>query len=113
MEKQIKKLPHPKHFVNRLLINFLVGMLLLAFSLILGVLGYHRFFHLGWIDSLYNASLILTGMGPVAPAPGAGAKIFGSIYSIYSGVAFLSSVAIIFGPVVHRFLHRFHLDIGE
>jgi|SRR5436190_14037980 len=108
-----KKLPHPKHFVKKLARNFLFGLLFIAFSLFMGILGYHSFFHIGWTDSLYNASMILTGMGPVNVAPDNSAKIFASVYAIYSGVAFLTSVALILGPVVHRFLHRFRLDVEE
>jgi hypothetical protein len=109
----VKKLPHPRHFARKLLRNFLVGFLVLSFSICIGMLGYHYFFSLGWIDSLYNASMILTGMGPVDKAPGVAAKVFASCYAIYSGVAFLSGVAIIFSPVFHRFLHKFKLDVEE
>lgn len=88
-------------------------MVMIVFSLGIGVVGYHHFFNIGWLDSLVNASMILTGMGPVDKAETDGAKIFSSIYAIYSGVAFLTSVAVIFSPVVHRFLHQFHLDLED
>lgn len=87
--------------------------MVLFISLMIGVLGYHYFFDLSWIDSFYNASMILTGMGPVDKAPNNEAKVFASFYAIYSGVAFLTSVAIIFSPLVHRFLHKFKLDVEE
>lgn len=71
------------------------------------------FYNLTWVDALLNASMILTGMGPVDVAKTNGAKIFASVYAIYSGVAFLTSVAVIFAPVLHRFLHRFHLNTED
>ena len=71
------------------------------------------FFKVGWVDGLYNASMILTGMGPVNAAPDNSAKIFASFYAIYSGVAFLTSVGVLFAPILHRFLHKFHLDVDE
>jgi hypothetical protein len=108
---KIKKLPHPRHFAKKLARNFLAGFLFLLFSLLLGVLGYHSYFLIGWTDSLYNASMILTGMGPVAIPPDNASKIFASVYAIYSGVAFLSGVAIILSPIAHRFLHKFRLDV--
>lgn len=108
-----KSLPHKKHFINRIAKNIIAAFAILIFSLILGVSGYMYFFDLGWVDALLNASMILTGMGPVDVAKSDGAKIFASIYAIYSGVAFLTSVAVIFAPVLHRFLHRFHLDTEE
>lgn len=90
-----------------------LSLLLLVFSLFIGVVGYMFFFNLNWIDGLLNASMILTGMGPVDVAITDGAKLFASFYALYSGVAFLTSVAVIFAPVLHRFLHRFHLDLDD
>lgn len=109
----VKKLPHKKHYYAHLLRNACFAMIVIGVSLIIGVIGYHHFFNLSWLDSLVNASMILTGMGPVDRAITNGAKIFSSVYAIYSGVAFLTSVAVIFSPVVHRFLHQFHIDMEE
>lgn len=108
-----KKLPHKKHFYSKLFKSIILGSIFLIFSLTIGVIGYHHFFNIPWLDSLVNASMILTGMGPVDRAETDGAKLFSSIYAIYSGVAFLTSVAIILSPIVHRFLHQFRLDIEE
>ena len=81
-------------------------------SLALGVLGYHLVAGLSWIDALVNASMILTGMGPVNEMTTVGAKLFASFYALFSGVAFLTIVAVLLAPAVHRFLHRFHLDLA-
>ncbi len=113
MENKTKKLPHRRHYYNKLVRSTIASLVVLFFSLGIGVVGYHYFFHLGWVDSLYNASMILTGMGPVNLAPSDGAKLFASFYAIYSGVAFLTSVAMMFSPIVHRFLHRFRLDVEQ
>lgn len=98
-----------KVFARRLALNGLVGSLLLAFSLLTGVLGYHFLEHLSWIDALLNASMILGGMGPVNEMKTAAGKVFASIYAIYAGVILLASVGILIAPIFHRFLHRFHL----
>jgi hypothetical protein len=113
MANHIKKLPHTKHYATRIFKNALAGFVVLFFSLLLGMMGYHHYFKLGWVDSLYNASMILTGMGPVDKAIDNNGKIFASFYAIYSGVTFLTSVAIILGPVVHRFLHKFKIEVEE
>ena len=84
-------------------------MALLAFSLGIGMAGYHFLEGLSWIDSLLNAAMILGGMGPVAPLQTAAGKVFASFYALYSGVVLLASVGILAGPIFHRFLHRFHL----
>lgn len=109
----VKKLPHRSHYISSLLKSFGVSMFIISVSLGIGVFGYRYFFNISWIDSLVNASMILTGMGPVDRAETDGAKIFSSIYAIYSGVAFLTSVAVIFSPLVHRFLHQFHIDLED
>lgn len=110
MSVKLKQLPHRKHFAKALIRNLLAGFIILCFSLGLGIYGYHHYFALSWVDSLYNASMILTGMGPVDAALNDESKFFASFYAIYSGVAFLSSVAVILGPVLHRFLHKLKLD---
>lgn len=110
---KLKSLPHTKHFARKILANLLVASIVLFISVLMGTVGYRHFFELSWVDSFYNASMILTGMGPVDKAINSGGKIFASFYAIYSGVAFLTCVAIILGPIVHRFLHKFKLDVEE
>lgn len=109
-----KLLPFPK-FVGRLGRTLLVAAGLVMVALSIGILGYHIIAHLSWIDSLLNASMILTGMGPVDTMATNAAKIFASLYALMSGVIFLSAAGILFAPVFHRFIHRFHLeeDTGE
>jgi hypothetical protein len=112
-EHHKQPLASKKVFAQRLTTNALIGLALLAFSLGIGMLGYHFLEDLSWIDSLLNASMILGGMGPVAPLQTNAGKIFASFYAIFSGVAFLSIVAVFFSPIVHRFLHKHHLDENE
>ena len=98
----------PRHvFTRRLLTYGLVSALLIGSFLLIGVIGYHVLGRLSWIDSLLNASMILSGMGPVDPLPTPGAKVFASLYALASGVAFLTSAGILFAPIVHRVFHVF------
>jgi hypothetical protein len=83
----------------------------IAVSLGLGAVGYHAFEHLPWLDATLNASMILTGMGPVNPLTTAGGKVFGIFYALFSGVVFLSLVAVLLAPVLRRLLHRLHIDL--
>jgi hypothetical protein len=107
--KSEKLLPWPR-FARRLLRSALLAAGIIAFSLSVGIAGYRGFAHLGWLDALLNASMILTGMGPVDPMTNPGAKLFASAYALFSGVVFLSAVAVILAPIFHRFLHHFHLE---
>ena len=100
-------------FSRRLLQHALIASGILAASLGLGVLGYHGFEGLPWLDALLNASMILGGMGPVDPLKSTGGKLFASFYALFSGVIFLGAAGIFFAPIVHRVLHQFHLDTGE
>lgn len=86
------------------------SFLLVFFSIVLGMIGYHYIGKLIWIDAFLNASMILTGMGPVDRMVTSAGKIFAAIYALYSGVAFLSMIAVLFAPVLHRFMHHLHLD---
>jgi hypothetical protein len=87
--------------------------LILLASLGIGTVGYHVLGNIKWIDAFLNASMILTGMGPVDKMETDGGKIFSALYAIFSGVAFLTFVGVLFAPVYHRFLHKFHLDIED
>ena len=88
-----------------------VGVVLV--SLALGVLGYHEFEGQPWIDALVNASMILSGMGPVDQLHTSGGKVFAAVYALFSGFRFLTIAAILLGPVFHRMIHRFHLEAAE
>jgi hypothetical protein len=100
----------PEAFARRVFWNAVLAGGFLGLCLGIGVVGYHALAGLGWLDSLVNASMILGGMGPVDPVRTAAGKWFESAYAIFSGVAFLTSVGVLVAPVVHRFLHRFHLE---
>jgi hypothetical protein len=102
-----------RRFLRRLLGSFALMNALVGTALAIGVAGYHWIAGLGWVDALLNASMILGGMGPVDPLRSDAAKIFASIYALFSGVMFISSIGVFVAPIVHRFFHRFHLDEPE
>lgn len=102
-----------KDFGRRMLKLFFFSSLFIGVSLFMGVIGYHYFGNLTILDSFYNACMILTGMGPVDKMTTNAAKLFSSFYALYSGIAFLTSVAVLMSPVVHRGLLLFHIDSDE
>ena len=100
-----------KHYINPLQTkHFIYGTLFLMFSLGIGILGYSYFGNLPLIDALINASMILTGMGPVDRMTTFGGKLFASFYALYSGVAFLTSVGILLGPAIHLFFKKMRME---
>lgn len=101
------------HFQWRLIYAGMVAAGIVAFGLGIGVLGYHVFEGLPWIDSLLNASMILGGMGPVDPLHTTSGKLFASFYALFSGIVFLTMAAVLVAPVLHRLLHLINLRDEE
>jgi hypothetical protein len=97
-------------FARRIVRMALLASAIMSLALAIGVFGYRFFAHLRWIDALLNASMILCGMGPVDTLTSDAAKLFASFYALFAGVVFLVSIGILVSPLVHRALHRFHLD---
>jgi hypothetical protein len=118
-EHRAQPLVNYRHFINRSLRYAAFSGLIIGFSLFIGMLGYHSLAGIGWIDAFYNASMILTGMGPalnieVLPiAQQNSVKVFAGLYALYSGVVFLAASGLILTPLLHRFFHKLHLDIKD
>lgn len=102
-----------REFLNREMRYIGFSLLILLASIGLGTAGYHYWGHLAWIDSFLNAAMILTGMGPVDHLDSDIGKVFAAFYALFSGISFLTFVAVLFAPIYHRFLHKFHLSIEE
>ena len=112
-EHHSEPLATPKEFAWRIVRYTLITTGIILFSLLIGILGYHYFESLSWIDSLLNASMILGGMGPVNGLQTTAGKLFASFYALYSGIVLLASVGLWVTPIFHRFIHRFHLEIED
>jgi hypothetical protein len=99
-----------RDFARRLARNFAAALVLISVSLFGGMVGYRYLEGMAWIDAFANASMILSGMGPLGTLQTWGGKLFAGFYALYSGLALVLATGIVFAPVVHRMLHRFHLD---
>ena len=99
-----------REFLKRLGRNFAAASVLVGVSLAGGMAGYHHFEGMAWIDSFANASMILSGMGPLGPLQTSGGKLFAGLYALYSGLVLVAATAIILAPLVHRLLHHFHAE---
>jgi hypothetical protein len=102
-----------KQFLKRMFVSSLIGISLISLSLYVGMAGYHFLEGLSWLDSLLNASMILSGMGPLHNPITDGGKLFASFYALFSGICFIVIVGVMFAPLYHRFLHKFHLDMED
>lgn len=99
-----------REFRGRVVRHITWIVIIIAAALAIGVLGYHTFAGLGWIDALLNASMILGGMGPVDRLESDGAKLFASFYALFSGLAFIGIAGLFVAPFAHRVLHHFHWE---
>lgn len=99
-----------RQFVRRMLWHFVFSQLLVASSLGVGMAGYIYFEHLGWRDAFLNAAMLLGGMGPVETPVTPGGKLFAGLYALYAGLVLLIVAAALFGPLLHRLMHKFHWD---
>ena len=97
-------------FARRIARSLGIGGAMIVVSLVAGMLGYRWIEAMSWIDAFANAAMILSGMGPLAPLKTDAGKLFAGVYAIYSGLAVILVAGVMFAPVVHRFLHKFHLD---
>ena len=99
--------------VSSLAMNGLVALAIIAFSLLVGVTGYHWLAPMPWMDAFMNAAMLLGGMGPVTPLDNDRAKLFAGVYALYCGVVFIATAGLLIAPIGAHILHRFHLDRAE
>lgn len=109
-EHTSKPLLDVQSFYQRQLKFMLYAFGFLGFFLAIGMIGYHSIAGFDWISSYHNATMILSGMGEIDPMPTNSAKIFSGSYALLSGVIFLVTIAVMLSPIVHRFLHRMHVE---
>jgi len=105
-----RPLPPRSHLYRHLARNFAVAVLVVCLSLSAGAVGYRTLEGLGWLDAFYSAAMILTGMGPTAPLTHPGTKVFAILYSLFSGLVFVTVMTLVLAPLARRFLHRLHLE---
>jgi len=98
-----------ERFIRRVASHVSLAIAVLALSLALGMLGYHVFEKLPWLDAFLNSAMLLGGMGPVNPPQTSPGKLFAGIYALYAGLVFIITAALVVTPILHRLLHRFHV----
>jgi hypothetical protein len=97
-------------FYRRLALSAGIGLIIVVVSLAIGMAGYHFLERMSWLDAFVNAAMILSGMGPVGSLQTNSGKLFAGCYALYSGLALITAIGVVFAPIFHRFLHKFHLE---
>jgi hypothetical protein len=111
-ESRKQPLLDPPAFLRRLLVHLAAALVLLGGSVAIGMAGYVHFERLPPVDAFLDTAMLLGGMGPVHPPQTFAGKLFAGFFALYAGLVFIVTAALALGPVVHRVLHRFHLDKG-
>jgi hypothetical protein len=100
-------------FVHRIFRGVSVLLALLTFSVVVGTVGYRETEDMTWVDAFYNATLIMSGMGPAKELATDTGKIFASFYSLYSGLFLVAATGLLLMPFFHRMLHHMHRDLSD
>jgi hypothetical protein len=115
-EHKSQALAPRKVYYGRILNNLLRVSVILALMLVVGTVGYHFATHpyTEWLDAFHNASMILSGMGPVVTEGFSSVgKIFSSFYALFSGIVFVGAMGYVLAPGIHRLFHKLHLEEGR
>lgn len=107
--RKIPPLPG-NEFFRRLALHVAAAVALLLGSLLIGMVGYHAYEDLAWVDAFLNSAMLLGGMGPVDAPMTVGGKTFAGLYALYAGLVFILAAGLVLAPVFHRLLHKFHWD---
>lgn len=114
-EHKKQPLASSRTYYRRIASNFLLTLIILGGSLLIGTLGFYLTRStactpaISWLDAFHNASMLLSGMGPIINCYTDAGKIFSSLYALFSGVIFITNVGLILAPAVHRLFHKLHL----
>jgi hypothetical protein len=106
-----KALISRREFYKHIARNAVIGVLMISIALGIGMIGYHHYQTMSWVDAYINASMILSGMGPVDNMKTDGGKIFAGSYALFSGLTFIAIIGVIFAPIFRRFFHKMHIDL--
>jgi hypothetical protein len=109
-EHKKQPLASSRTYYQRVLKNLVVAVGILMVCLFIGIIGYHYLANAPWIDAIHNASMILSGMGPVIQIDTTEGKLFSSVYAIFCGVVFIATIGFILAPAIHRLFHRLLIE---
>ena len=99
-----------RQFLRRLARHGEIAMAVLLVSLAIGTLGFHWSAPQGWLDAFLNVAMLLGGMGPVGNFEQPIGKVFAGLFALYAGIVFLGAAVVLLAPIVHRILHKLHLE---
>lgn len=112
-ERRTDPLATMSTFISRALVMAFVAFLLTAIVVVAGAVGFHYLAELSWLDSSFNAAMVVPGVGLANTMPNGASKIFAGLYALFSGLFFAVIIGILFAPFAHRLYHKFHIESGD
>ena len=101
-------------FLHRFRRGAAYAFAIIGVTLAIGMIGYHALEQMSWLDAFHQSALLLSGVGSAIDIRTSAGKLFDGIYALFCGVILLAVTGLMFAPVIHRLLHRFHLeDAGD
>jgi hypothetical protein len=97
-------------FLSRFRRGAAYGIGLVVVTLVVGMVGYRVLEHMSWLDAFHQSALLLSGVGSTVDVKSTAGKVFDSVYALFCGVILLAATGLMLTPVLHRLLHRFHLE---
>lgn len=97
-------------FLRRMAQHGGIAGIVVTVSMVIGTAGFHYLAGQSGIDAFLNSAMLLGGMGPVGDIQSTEGKLFASFFALFAGLVFIAVLAILSAPVLHRLIHRFHLD---
>ena len=109
-ESKSKPLIARNAFGKRMFLHVFMALILVVVTLTAGIAG-HVYFDDMELGRALVASITLTsGLGLSIFPETASGQLFASLYGIFSGYVYIVTSSIIIAPILHRVLHKFHLD---
>ena len=113
LERRSEQVIGRRRFAARMGLALGMWVVLTLAGLAIGMAGYSYFEGMNTIDAFVNAAMILSGMGVFDQLKNPNTKIFVGFYALMSGLIILVATTLVLAPVLHRILHRFHVDEEE
>ncbi|UZE95502.1 hypothetical protein [Alkalimarinus alittae] len=109
-ESKSKRLASRKAFRRRMFFHILSAITLVILTLAIGVGGHVYFDDMAPGSALIASITLTSGLGlSILPETTSG-QLFTSLYGIFSGYVYIVTSSIVIAPILHRVLHKFHLD---
>lgn len=85
---------------KKIVLEVFIILVLIIIFLSIGMFGYKHFAKFSWVDSFTNASMLLSGMGPMNPIGTTEGKIFASIFALFSGILFMAGIGYLISKIL-------------